>query len=126
MAALTKERATQQALGNEAIIEAGGTIYAGSLVSVNASGKAVASSDTASTVVVGVAQNTVKSGEKVRIRRGDFVLDNSATAAVESSLIGSDCYVEDDHTVADTATNSIVAGKVLDILDEGVVVRIGQ
>jgi hypothetical protein len=134
MAALTKARDTRRT-GFDAVIPSnvakmatGATIYQGGLVAVNAAGyaKAAAATDTR---VIGVAEETkTNSGAdgaaSVRVRRGAFKLVNKAGDLVTQALLGANCYVEDDQTVRLTATASIVAGKVLAVESDGVIVEI--
>ncbi len=95
-------------------------IYAGTLAARNATGDAVPASDTAGLRVIGRAETEVDNSAglagdaRVSIARGVFRYANSDTDAVTAAHIGSDCYAEDDETVASAAgTNSLVAGKVV-------------
>ena len=115
-------------------VAASTTIEAGKMVSVNSSGYAIEAADTASTVVMGVADETVNNasganGDKtVNVRRKRaFKMDNSSTAAVTQASVGSNVYVEDDETVALASgpTNDIVAGVCLGVETDGVWVHIG-
>lgn len=109
-------------------------IEAGKMVSVNAAGYAVEASDTAATIVMGVADETVDNssgadGDKSVnvVRKKAFKMKNSATAAVTQASVGSNVYVEDDETVALASgpTNDIVAGQCLGVEADGVWVYIG-
>jgi len=122
---------------NRAVVEQTGTyilrpiaasthIYAGQLVSINSAGNVIAAANTASTTVLGVAQDeqdnsTGAIGDKsVRIKRGVFRFANSVADPVTKTSVGGPCYVEDDHTVAITTTNTIVAGMILAVDTDGV------
>lgn len=107
------------------------TIEAGKMVSVNAGGFAIPAADTAATIVVGVAEETVvnsgaNGAKSVLIRRGKmFKLANHTTPVTQAS-VGSTVVVVDAATVglAATMTNDIVAGKCFGIEADGVWVLI--
>lgn len=96
------------------------TIYAGTIVAIS-NGWAVTAKDIAGHTVVGRAEayaaNAGTNGQaSVRVKRGVFEWDNSATDPVDADDLGAFCYVEDDLTVSETggsATNR--AGIVVDI-----------
>lgn len=115
MAALSAPRNTRFAVGDQVRLTAAGTIYAGGLVCANASGAAVAAADTAGLKIIGIAEQTVASGETVVVRRGVFPLENDTNAPVTAASIGKLVYVLDDQTVtlASGATNDVVAGLFL-------------
>lgn len=70
MTALTSDRDTVRRNGDEFEFEAASTVYAGSMVCLNADGKLVPASVTAGlSPVVGVAQRLGRTGEKVPVRR---------------------------------------------------------
>ena len=123
MAALTADRDTHERVAEVRTFVAGATIYAGALVALNASGKAVPASDTANLTVVGVAQFPAASGEYVNVKSGCFAFDASG---ITNAAIGSIVYVSDDHTVASSSTNSIAAGEVFEVDDDGVWVITGR
>lgn len=108
------------------------TIYQGSIVAINSDGLAVPGKKAASLKAVGRAEETVQNTGSdgdvtIRVKRGVFVFDNSATAAnklAAADLLGP-CYMEDDHTVTKAATGSSVAGLVVRVDDEGVAVEMG-
>jgi hypothetical protein len=109
------------------------TIYAGTMVSLNAAGNAIPAADTASTRVVGRAASTVvnagSAGDlSIVIERGAFKYNNSAANPVTIASIGLPCFVVDDNTVAVAAgpTNDIKAGIVLRVDSDGVVVDLGS
>jgi len=95
------------------------TIYKGSLVSVNSSGYALASADTASTVVVGVAVeqvvNSGAAGAKTIQVETNGIFTFVAGTGIGQDDVGQLCYVSDDQTVtnAATATNDIPVGRVV-------------
>ena len=98
MSALTQERNTIELLGGisyERVVAAGNTVYAGSLVAQNASGKAVPAADAANLVVLGRAENTAAAGETVRIRTGLFVFDSgtSGEAITVNTVLHSSGYL---------------------------------
>lgn len=104
-------------------------IYAGAMVALNASGYAVKAVTTA-TRIRGVALDEADNSAgaagavSVDIERGTFLLRNDTTNPVTRAHIGTNVYVVDDNTVGSSATSTIVAGKCLDVLPEGVVVEI--
>ena len=125
MAKLTKDRNTRRRDGLLFSFPAGAPIFAGSLVSLNAEGKAVpASAD--GTACVGVAEHVAIAGEPVRVRRGVFALDADPAAAFSLADGGSPCVVVDDHTVSKETKDGAapVAGVVMDVDSAGVWVRI--
>lgn len=131
MAALNKDRNTPE---REGVIlslpmAAGATIYAGSLVALNAAGFAAPGSTSATLKAAGRAEEyRVNSGSNgdaaIRVRRGVFKFSNAAADPVTALL--STCYIVDDQTVAATnGTNTrSAAGKVLEIETDGVWVEI--
>ena len=126
MAALSKNRKTSERVPELRQFEAGAKIYAGALVALNTTGKAVPASDTAGLTVVGRAEITAESGKMVTVKTGCFLYENSTGAAVTAAEVGKVCYVADDQTVAKTGgTNSIVAGLVYYIDKKGVWVLVG-
>ena len=138
MAALTKARATKRYAGTTGVllsygVAASTTIYAGALVALNAAGHAVPAADTAGLKVVGVAEETVKSGttaggDKVLVRRGAvYAFENAAGAnALAAGDLATVCYVADDQTVQDTgAANDVKAGVLLNLDDDGAWVHVG-
>lgn len=127
MAALTKNRSTPERIPVLRQFEAAGEIYAGALVALNSSGKAVPASDTAGLRVLGRAETRAKTGEMVTVKSGCFLFKNgTSAAAVAAADVGGVCYVIDDQTVGKTGgTNSIVAGLVFDVENKGVWVSTG-
>lgn len=107
------------------------TIEAGKMVAVDSDGYAIPAADTASTIVVGVADETVANtgadgAKSVLVRRGKlFKLANHSTPVTQAS-VGSNVVVVDAATVglAATMTNDIVAGKCFGVETDGVWVLI--
>lgn len=82
--------------------------------------------DVANMVVVGRNDEVVAISKAITATAGKFLVDNSSTYPVTFAHIGSDCYIEDETTVASTGgSNSIVAGKVIDVVSAGVWVAVG-
>ena len=136
MANLTAPRDTSEiANGATSIVlpvKAKTTIYQGSIVAIGADGYAIPGKKAASLKAAGRAEETVENtgsdGDAVvRVSRGVFVFDNSATAANKVGIadVLGPCYIEDDHTVTKTATGASVAGLVVRVDDEGVAVEMG-
>ena len=136
MGALTNARDTAEVMngGKQLVlpVKAKTTIYQGALVALDADGYAVPGKKAEGLTAAGRAEETVentgKDGEAVvRVKRGVFVFDNSATAAnkVGPADILGPCYIEDDQTVTKTATGASVAGLVVRVDDEGVAVEMG-
>lgn len=133
--ALTAERDTVRRAGTDrgAPVAAATTIYAGSLVCLNAAGNAVPGAVSATLRPIGRALETVVNtgsagDETVRVEAGVFRWDNDGADPVTRAHIGADCYVLDDETVSsshDTNARS-VAGIVFDVDADGVWVRTGQ
>jgi hypothetical protein len=132
--ALAKDRNTPIKDGEILVVGMGATqkVYAGSMAAKNASGYIQPAADVAGLVVVGMADEQVDNSAgangdldiSIRRKKG-FIFKNSTTNAVTIAHLLTDIYVEDDETVASAGgTNSIVAGKCLAILDEGVLVEI--
>jgi hypothetical protein len=97
----------------------GAHIFKGSLVCVNADGYAVPGADSDDYAFVGVAyeetNNTVGSDGDRRVRvlkTGSFVYPADGGAA--QSDLGKLMYLADDSTVADSTTNSIPVGIVVE------------
>jgi len=102
------------------------------MVQLNTStGEADMASDTASRLVVGIAESYVDNsadGENAEVKTGCFLFENDATNPVTIASIGSACFVKDDNTVCATAgsTNKNVAGTVFDVTGDGVWVEISS
>lgn len=129
MSAATKEINTPERLGQVIAypVAAATTIYAGTLVALDSSGDAVPAADTAGLRVIGLAQETVDNSAgiagvlKVATKLGVFLLNNSATDALDANDKGKLCFVEDDNTVCEAGgTHKVKAGRVLDVVSDGV------
>lgn len=98
------------------------TVYSGSLVSVNAAGYGVVAGDTASTVFMGVAADTVANtgsagDKKIMVYvRGTFEFAFAGTAT--QATVGQSLTVSDGQTlaVAATTTNDIATGKCVEFI----------
>ena len=132
--ALAKDRATKERSGDvrEIGVKGATKIYAGAMVALDGSGRAVPFATATTLKGLGrcerLADNTNGSdGDiKARVRAGIFQYANSAAGdQITAADIGSDCYGVDDQTVAKTnGTNTrSVAGKVFDVDAQGVWVK---
>lgn len=132
MAALTNVRDTSE-LGGKYIalpVKGATTIYQGAIVAVDANGYAIPGKKAASLKAAGRAEETVenKGGDGdavIRVSRGTFVFENSASGKITAADVLSLCYMEDDQTVTKTGTGASVAGLVIRVDDEGVAVEMG-
>lgn len=101
-------------------------IYAGNMVATNASGYALAATDAANLRLDGRAEETIDNSAgaagdlSIKSRSGVYLYKNSATDPLTIADIGKPCFVEAPDTVAKETTNSLVAGVVHAITDEGV------
>ncbi len=122
MAALTSDRNTPRRDGVQFSFEAGAEIFAGAMVALDATGKAVPAT-AAGTVCVGVAQNYTTAGDQVGVRRGVFAFADAADdAALTRADIGTTCHVADDQTVKKAA--GAVAGIIVDVDADGIWIKI--
>ena len=107
-------------------IAAATEIYAGTLVARNADGRVVPAADTAGLRVVGRAaadydNSAGAAGDiTVQIEPGIFKYANSATQAIDADDVGKIALVEDDNTVAESTTNRVAAGRVVEVASDGV------
>ena len=106
--------------------ESAAAIFAGALVAQNGSGNAVPASDAAGLTVLGRAEHSAATGEKVLVRTGVYLFDNGASGeALSPADIGAVCYVVDDHTVGKAGgTYHCPAGIVIDVTEDGVAVLV--
>ena len=101
-------------------------IYAGAIVAIDANGNANPAQDVAGLTVIGRAEVEVDNlggiagAQSIQVKRGVFEWDNSTANPVPVTAIGSLVYAVDDHTVATTSTNHIVAGRVVFVDSNGV------
>lgn len=126
MTALTTDRNTEYSLGDllSIPVAAGETIFAGSLVCLDADGYAVPAADTSGYTFAGVAtakaDNASGSDGDVEVvvrRRGRFRL--ASATALDQGATGAQVYAADDQTVA-------VAGEVTNDVPVGVVDRVEE
>lgn len=107
-------------------IAANVAIFMGAIAALDANGRAVPASDTAGLKVAGMCEETCDNtggaagALSIVARKGVFRYANSATNPVTQALVGKDCYIEDDSTVASTGTHKVRAGVVVEIDNEGV------
>lgn len=108
-------------------VAAATALYAGVILAINAGGYVVQASDTANLRVIGRSEEDVDNTDgangdlSVNARRGVFRYGNSATNAVTLAHVDQVCYVEDSVTVdSDGGVNSIKAGRVIAVDDDGV------
>lgn len=130
MAALTADRNTpQRTPGMESHpVKGATTIYAGGIVCLDATGRAVPGSTAVGLIARGRAEeNVVNSGadgdEQVKVRQGLFRWNNSAAGdLITRAEIGDPAYIVDDQTVAKTnGTNTrSAAGTIRDVDAQGV------
>lgn len=134
--ALTKDRNTPMRDGRLVVhpVAANKTIYAGSLVVLNATGYAEPGSTATTLTAVGMAEHRVNNSGgpdgylTIEVRRGVFNFSNSTAGdLITRTEIGKSCYIVNDHTVAKTtaANTRSLAGKVIDVDSSGVWVEIG-
>lgn len=125
--ALTEARDTAERAGQMLGIgvATGTTIYAGSLVAINAAGFAVPAADATGLKAVGRAETTVVNGGgngavTVVVKRGVFCWANGDSFTIAD--VGTVAYVADDATVqkAGTATYDIIAGVIVAVDGHGV------
>ena len=96
-------------------------IPAGVLVAINAAGNAVNASDAAAIKVVGLSQETKDNSAgaagdlSITVKKGVFKFTNSADNAITAAMVGALAFVESNVAVANTSTNLIVAGRILEI-----------
>jgi len=126
MTALTTDRNTSHSEGDQLsiLVAAAETIYAGSLVCLDADGYAVAAADTSGYIFAGVAMkqadNSGGAAGAVSVivhRRCRFRLASST--ALTQAAVGGLVYVDDDQTVqqAYDATNDVPVGMVTRVLE---------
>lgn len=137
MAALTKERDTTEIMQGAKFlslpVKGNTTIYQGGLVALDADGYAIPGKKATGLTAAGRAEETVKNegtdgAAFIRVARGVFVFNNTATAAnkIDASHILKPCYIEDDQTVTALATGASAAGLVVRVDADGVAVEIGR
>ena len=133
MTAATEGRNTtrRNADKTSVLVNTSATLYAGTLVTLLASGGNAVPAGTASAgIAVGVAEETVTGDgvKRVDVSRGCFQFANSASAdLITVADIGNPCYVVDNQTVAKTDNSAArkAAGKIIDVDAGGVWVLVG-
>jgi len=134
MAALTADRNTPTRSGDHRSfpVKSATKIYAGALVCIDSSGRAVPGTTATGLVAVGRAPSLVDNSAgadgdlRIEVERGIFRFDNSAAGdAIAVTDIGATVYVVDDHTVAKTSATSTrsAAGTVFDVDALGVWIK---
>lgn len=126
--ALTAERDTPSRGGHVyAFTQGSNVIYAGSMVAINTSGKAVPAADSASFKVVGRAKATqdntgssYSAARTIEVEAGVFRWVNGGSYT--DANVGDLAYVSDDQTVftAASATQDVIAGVIVDVDTSGV------
>jgi len=136
MPALTSDRNTSARAGDyfELPVAASQTVFAGSIVMLNASGYLTPGATATGQVCAGRALQQIDNSAGANgdfdcmVESGVFSFANSAAAdLITIAEVGDTCYIVDDQTVAKTdgtGTRS-AAGKVVAIDSEGVWVRMG-
>lgn len=133
MSSLTAIRDTREILcgaesvSRKAVPAEGATIYTGAMTAINADGKAVPASDSASLAVAGICQGHDENGAVI-IRSGVFLLENgTGTEALTASDIGKIVYALDDQTVGKAGgTHKVAAGILRAVDNAGVLVEVGN
>jgi hypothetical protein len=96
------------------------------MVAIDANGYAQPAANTAGLRVLGRAEAEVDNSAgddgdlTIQVKRGVFKWPNSATSVLTSAYVGKTAIVEDDQTVAITATNKVKAGRVVEVESDGV------
>ena len=107
-------------------VKAAATIWAGTIVALDATGYAVPASKTAGLTVVGRAEETVANtatgasdgDEQVRVKRGVFRWAKAAAETPDRASVGKDAFADDDNTVATTAANNRPKAGVFTAVDD--------
>jgi predicted RecA/RadA family phage recombinase len=122
--ALSKDTPRQYAGAGVYKRTAGGTVYAGSCLEIDASGNVVASSGGGQ--FGGFALDGAASGETLEVLQdGEVWVPLSGTAATD---LGDAVYASDDGTFTKTATSNMKIGTIVDVnvTDALVLVRIAE
>jgi hypothetical protein len=135
MTALTQDRNTPYRTGESFRdpVAASVTIFAGSLVCLDASGNAVPGATATTLIARGRAEEQVdnasgSAGDKtVNVRPGVFRFANHGGDAIDRADIGGTAWIVDDKTVAatDGSSSRSAAGVIVDLDADGVWVRVG-
>ena len=113
-------------------VKANTRIYEGSLVVVDATGYAIPGKKAEGLLAAGRAEEYVDNtgpgngnGVKaVRVRRGTFKYSNDPVNPITPQDYLKDCYIFDDETVTKLATGASIAGKVIRLDNDEVIVEI--
>lgn len=119
---------SRRVLGVRAIIPvaAGTMLLPGDIVAVNSNGYAVAASKAENLIVAGVVEtltdnSTGAAGVEIAVvNRVPYLLKNDGT--IKKTDVLQKCYVADKVTVTKTAAGSSVAGIILAVKEDGVIV----
>lgn len=101
-------------------------IFEGSMVAIGTDGYAIPAKKAENLLIAGRAEEFVEAGETdatIRVRRGCFKWANHTSGTVTAKDILKTCYVVDAETVTTTPTGSSIAGKIISVDDDGVVVE---
>lgn len=134
MAAATSDRSTPSRGGERFSrpLPAATRIYAGTIVCLDANGRAVPGSADATLTADGRSYDHVDNRDgadddlRCDVDKGTFQFANSTGAdEITAADIGADCFVVDDQTVAKTSDTDArpVAGRIMDVDAIGVWVR---
>lgn len=118
---------TQRMIYPSARVTLGGAVAEKGLMIAVATGTGLAekATDKAGIRVIGVNKETGIITDTIGVERGIYLFDNAHVEVVKAD-IGNFCYVASEHTVSmSTGSNSVVAGRVIDVIDEGVWVDVG-
>lgn len=125
MADITERKASTDRQDGEVLsfLQGAESIFEGALVAINAAGYAVNAGDDASTVIVGVADESVDNSGgaagdlSIKVRRSGVFTFNSAFSAAQAD-VNTVVTCSDNQTVdvAGTTTNDIVVGRVVEVL----------
>jgi hypothetical protein len=111
-------------------VKANAKIFEGSLVALDALGYAIAGNTAEGLIAAGRSEefidNTggVDGAVSVKVRRGVFKYNNDDTDPVTAQDIKKECYILDDETVTMLAVGTSVAGKVIGLDNDEVLVEI--
>lgn len=119
---------SRRVLGAQAVIPvaAGTMLLPGDIVAVNSSGYAVAASKAENLTVAGVVETLIDNStgaagvEITVVNRVPYLLKNDGT--IKKTDVLQKCYVADKATVTKTAAGSSVAGIILAVKEDGVIV----
>lgn len=119
----TQERDSTFGMLHEVLAADSQAFLKGELVSINASGKLVKATSTASETCAGRCEETVttltSNTRKVKFRSGIFKWANLGGAPVTQARVGLTCFIEDNQTVRIDDSTSSVAGRVYELDADG-------